>query len=156
MKLHDQIIAIERATTPNRSLDGDVIELLGLQPDGLKRCARSQPELFRDDEPGTHAKTWLAPCLTRSMDAAAEILSPGWRIASLSDATETVRHRAILERDTGTLKHFKVVGYGCNRATALLAAALRGKAHDRGSPMPRSSEFVEDSGRTLRDKKIHA
>jgi hypothetical protein len=145
MDLHNQIVAVERATTANRSIDGDVAELLNLQPQGLLRRTRAQPELFSDTAPGARARTWLAPKLTISVDAALDMMSREWRLDSLSDASNTHRARCILERNSGdSLERYKVVGYGCNRATAALAAVLRSKAYDRGSPMPRSNEFYSN------------
>ncbi|MFL5900940.1 MAG: hypothetical protein ACJ75S_07040 [Solirubrobacterales bacterium] len=140
MRLHDQIVAVERATNSNRSIDGDVVELLNLQPQGFKRAAGSQPELFRDSTGAARIQTWLAPKLMNSVDDALGLLTPGWRLESLSDAGPGHRARCILERDDGS----KVVGYGCNRSAAALAAVLRSKAHDRGSPMPRSSEHAAE------------
>lgn len=150
MKLHDQIVAVERATTQNRQIDGDVIELLNLQPHGFARAGGSQPELFRDKTGAARIQTWLAPKLMSSVDAALEILTPGWRLDSLSDKSRTHRARCILARDEGSTQHAKVVGYGCNRAAATLAAVLRSKAHDRGSPMPPSMEFTTEVEQVVR------
>jgi hypothetical protein len=144
MKLHDQIVAVERATNSNRAIDGDVVELLNLQPQGFARAGGSQPELFRDKTGAARIQTWLSPKLMSSVDDALAILTPGWRLESLSDAAPTHRARCILSRDEGTIDHAKVVGYGCNRAAAALAAVLRSKAHDRGSPMPRSTEHMAE------------
>jgi hypothetical protein len=137
MRLHDQIVAVERATNSNRAIDGDVVELLNLQPQGFIRAGGSQPELFRDKTGAARIQTWLSPRLMSSVDDALAIMTPGWRLESLSDAAPTHRARCILCHADAT----KVVGYGCNRAAAALSAVLRSKAHDRGSPMPKSSEY---------------
>lgn len=155
MKLHDQIVTIERASTPSRAIDGDVIELLGLAPQGFKRAGGPQPALWNDSTGAARVPLWSAPNLTKSMDDAAMLMSPGWRIRSLSDAHGQTRHRAVLERGEG-LETARVVGYGCNRATALLAAALRGKAFDRGSQMPKSQEFVADPAHVARPAMVQS
>lgn len=157
MRLHDQIVAVEQATTPNRRIDGDVAELLNLQPEGLRRAGGSQPELFKDGQPGVRARTWLAPKLSSSTDAALDLMTPGWRLESLSDKGPGHRARCILARDEGKIEHARVVGYGCNRAAAALAAVLRSKAHDRGSPAPRSTEHAIESAEVIRPDrpKLH-
>ena len=119
MKLHDHIVALERATEPSNALNEATTDLLGLPP---------------------------GPRMTESMDTAAAQIPPGWRIRDLADATETTRTRVILEKPETAVNRLAntVVGYGCNRATALLAAALRAKACDQGSPMPPSADFTHE------------
>lgn len=146
MQLHNLIKAVETANTPNTRIDGDVVELLNLQPQGFARAGGCQPELFRDKTGAARVQTWLAPTYMRSLDAALTMLPPGWRIRSLTDKHGTVRDRVILEKPGGVDKGMMptVVGYGCSRAAAMLAACLRAKATDRGSPVPKSSEFETD------------
>jgi hypothetical protein len=142
---------VERATSKSTVINGDVIEMFGLQPPGMKRNGGPQHDLFRDSTGAARQQVWIAPALTESVDAASKLMSRDWRIRSLSDATETTRARCILEKPSTAVKTLggtimeTVVGYGCNRATALLAATLRAKAHDRASPMPPSAEFAQES-----------
>lgn len=158
MQLHNLIQRVERATSKNTAINGDVIELFGLQPPGMKRAGGPQHDLFRDSTGAAKQQVWIAPPLTESVDAAAKLMSREWRLRSLSDATETTRARCILEKPStavelqGGMVMETVIGYGANRAIAMLAAALRSKAHDRASPMPPSEEFKHESAAVVRDE----
>lgn len=148
MLLHNHIEALERASAPNRALDGDTIDILALAPQGFKRAGGSQPDLWRDSTGTARVPTWLAPKVTACMDDAAMMIPPGWRIRSMADANGQIRCRVILEKiDTKLVRSDlppSVVGYGCNRAIAILAAAMRAKAYERGSPMSPSHEFAAE------------
>lgn len=141
MKLHDTIARVERASAPSRAIDGDVVELFGMQPNGFKRAGGPQPDLFRDSTGAARVPTWLAPKLMSSMDEAAMMIPRGWSITSLSDESNLTRCRVILASKSGQ----KAVGYACNRAAAILAGALRAIASDRGSAEPSSQYFAADN-----------
>jgi hypothetical protein len=144
MQLHDQIVTVEQATGPNRRIDGDVVDLLNLQPQGFNRAGGCQPELFRDKTGAARIPTWLAPRLSSSVDDALALMTPGWRLESLADSNGH-RARCILANREGD----KVVGYGADRCLAALAGVLRSKAHDRGSPMPRSLEYENEAHQVI-------
>lgn len=127
MKLHDKIVAVEQATGPSRQIDCDVIELLDLD------CK-------------------IPPALTQSVDDALSTMPLGWRLNSLSDRNDTHRDRCVLVKP-GYGEHARVVGYGCNRASATLAAILRAKAYDRGSPAPASTEYQLERLRVIQPER---
>jgi len=127
---HDELIAaLEKATGPDRVLDGDIAEIIGRSPMGMER--------FANGKWGGGGAQWDAPYYTASIDAALTLVPKewGWRL----DTTATIPELANLKikpttiasciwaktENGGCKKH--VVAVDSNPAIALCIAALKAR-----------------------------
>jgi hypothetical protein len=70
----DLLEKLKAATGPDRALDGDIAEATGAVPEWCVKRSYRQPELWSDNGPGLHAKTWMAERYTGSTDFALALL----------------------------------------------------------------------------------
>ena len=85
--LIDLIARLEKATGPDRELDGDICAALGLHPDGWRRGVKeaSADAIWFDDRT---RRSWSASAFTSSIDAAMSLVPEGWN----RRASETDKH----------------------------------------------------------------
>lgn len=125
----------EAATGADRSIDGDIAAALALHPPALTIRGNRQPELFKDNAPGLHAKTWLAPNFTASLDAAMTLVPEGFHINNMCEMRYIGGDRPYSAQvdnwqDTETKRGTRKNGLGRTYALALCAAALRARDSD--------------------------
>lgn len=111
----------EAATGPDREMDADIVQALGLAPHWV--CGRIGFGQFQAPDP--RDQSWSSPAFTASLDAAMTLVPEGWWIATLAQN----RHG---ERTTVTLYNDEIEYADCRSAPtpalALCAAALRARA----------------------------
>ncbi|CAM2954927.1 hypothetical protein BDI01nite_22460 [Brevundimonas diminuta] len=120
------IARLEAAEVGSRELDGAICAALGEQPEwATKNHAPTQPQLWTDGKPGLHAREWLCPRYTTSLDtglALAERL-PGW-VWNMGNDTRCWAH---LWNDLPTYDGNPSMGRAATPALALCIAILRAK-----------------------------
>ena len=105
MTLSEIIARLEAATGPDRELDAEIAVYLGWQrPDAKRPYAWTRP--IGPDGSVTTCNDSFIPRYTASVDAAATLLLPGWRVEKLSFGKHVNAERdychCTLERDCYT------------------------------------------------------
>lgn len=78
----DLIERLEKATGPDRLLDGDIAAALKLQPTGWRRGThKTDKSIWWDREDKTGFTQWAAPRYTKSIDAAMTLVPEGMQWA---------------------------------------------------------------------------
>lgn len=130
----DLIARLEAAEVGSRELDGEICAALGEQPEwATKNHAPTQPQLWTDGKPGLHAREWLCPRYTTSLDtglALAERVLSGWYVGVQANRYELMPTRddwsAYLTRPKGA-RGSDIVADASTPSLALCAATLRAK-----------------------------
>lgn len=116
----------EKATGPDREIDGDIAAALSLQPEWATVRSSRQPELFSDTGPGLRARTWVAPKFTASLDAALSLAPEGWAwMHGCAPGEAFFASLAVMDDD---LRAPEVDVTAATAPLALCAAALRARA----------------------------
>lgn len=141
--LSDLISRVEKASGPDREIDGEIAAALNVYPDGWRRGVKeaAADAIWFDDRIGCN---WHAPAYTASIDAALTLLPEGfwWRGGTCSVSSEATvcpdhngTHRERLLRECPPTELIWDEGIetelrpGSNNALirALLSAILRAK-----------------------------
>lgn len=136
--LDDLIARLEKAEGPDRELDGDIAEFLGLPPKGWSRSAEppdaeppdAEPVWLED--PAWWARIWTPPRLTASGDAALTLMLEGWRFDLYWDPMDG--GHAVLCRTPDDGVTIPIEARAPTPALALMTAILKARKMEDKAP----------------------
>lgn len=128
----------EKASGPDRELDADIWDALGLSPkyEGRRRAkygkwARLDGGTYHFANDSAWGSNCGAPSFTASLDAAMTLVPEGWM-----DGLHLVWSRGLKSERVcmAKLRFMRTEGDGATPALALTAASLRARAHQESQP----------------------